>query len=164
MSSYDTMLDTSSVQPLTVDQVRNMTSISSGTVYIGGGGGGGGVGSLHSGYGAVPPVGGVSGSYTVPSGTITLPAGGTGYTTITQNSHMSTSILSIRSENGGDAIIKTNKNQINLDDIAETVAVLKERLLVLTPNFELHEKYPVLKDLYEQYKVVEAMLKEEEPK
>ena len=67
-------------------------------------------------------------------------------------------------EGDGDAMIKTKKNTINLDEMAEMMNTLKERLLILTPNFEQHEKYPVLKDLYEQYKVVEAMLKEEDNK
>ena len=77
---------------------------------------------------------------------------------------MSTSILSIMAEGDGDAMIKTKKNTINLDEMAEMMNTLKQRLLILTPNFEQHEKYPALKDLYDQYKVMEAMLKEEDNK
>jgi hypothetical protein len=115
---------------------------------------------------------GVSGGFTLPSGTISISPkinsipiihssnfGGGGHAT--SQIAMTTNIMSIKADNGGDAYIKTNKNQINLDEMAEVIQVIKERLLILTPNFELHEKYPVLKDLYEQYKVLEAMLKEE---
>lgn len=133
------------------------------TITTGGGGGGGGAGkNYYTGHGA-------TGSYTVPSGTLgitnpsmygTLSIGSSYASSIT----MGTSILNIMAEGDGDAMIKTKKNTINLDEMAEMMNTLKERLLILTPNFEQHEKYPVLKDLYEQYKVVEAMLKEEDNK
>ena len=139
------------------------------TATIIGGGGGGGAGSYYSGYGAVPPIGGAVGSFALPSGTlgITSPSmygtlSSTG--SYTSSTAMSTSILSIMAEGDGDAMIKTKKNTINLDEMATMMNTIKERLLILTPNFELHEKYPVLKDLYEQYKVVEAMLKEDDKK
>ena len=139
------------------------------TVNVAGGGGGGG--SSSPGYGAIPVTGavGASGNFTLPSGTITITSPHQWGTLSTSSSYasnvtMSTSILSIQAHDGGDAYIKTHKNKINLDELAESVAILKQRLLILTPNFELHEKYPVLKDLYEQYKVVEAMLKEEDNK
>jgi len=141
--------------------------------YVVGGGGGGGAGSYHNSYGAVPPLGagavGAIGSFTLPSGTLgitspnqwgTLSSSGS----YTSNMTMSTSILSIMAEGDGDAMIKTKKNTINLDEMAVMMETLKERLLILTPNFEQHEKYPVLKDLYDQYKVVEAMLKEDDKK
>lgn len=137
---------------------------------------GSGGGLSNNSYGAVPPLGmntvGATGSFTLPSGTISIATGGGGgggtgqiYTSTgwqnSSNVTMSTTILSIKADDGGDAYIKTNKHKINLDDLADSVEVLKQRLLVLTPNFELHEKYPALKDLYEQYKVMEAMLQEE---
>jgi hypothetical protein len=133
------------------------------TITTGGGGGSGGAGkNYYTGHGA-------TGSYTVPSGTFgitspsmygTLSAGSSYASTVS----MSTSILSIMAEGDGDAMIKTKKNTINLDEMAVMMDTIKERLLILTPNFEQHEKYPILKDLYEQYKVVEAMLKEEDKK
>ena len=55
-------------------------------------------------------------------------------------------------------MIKTKKNTINLDEMASMMETVKERLLILTPNFELHEKYPALKEAYEHYKVLEAMM------
>jgi len=118
------------------------------TITVGGSGGGGGAGkNYYTGHGA-------TGSYTVPSGTLTM---GTG-SSYTSSTSMSTSILSIMAEGDGDAMIKTKKNTINLDEMAEMMNTLKERLLILTPNFQLHEHYPALKEAYEHYKVLEAML------
>lgn len=159
----------------TPDNYNTVTITSNG----GGGGGGGGVGTSCNHYGAVPPLGsgavGATGTFTLPSGSINIVNSGSGYgspgsvysTTGWQspsNVTMNTSILSIMAEGNGDAMIKTKKHEINLDEMAEVVETLKQRLLILTPNFEMHEKYPVLKDLYDQYKVVEAMLKEENKK
>jgi len=148
--------------------------------YGSGGGGGvgtvmaGGAGTTYTGYGAVPPLGagavGATGSFTLPSGTLGITTSPNQWGTLSSSSSfasnitMSTSILSIMAEGDGDAMIKTKKHTINLDEMAVMMETLKERLLILTPNFEMHEKYPVLKDLYDQYKVVEAMLKEEDNK
>jgi hypothetical protein len=139
------------------------------TATIIGGGGSGGAGSYYSGYGAVPPVGsgavGATGSFTLPSGTLGVGSLSPQWSSINSGTtSISTSVLSIMAEGDGDAMIKTKKNTINLDEMATMMETLKKRLLILTPNFEQHEKYPVLKDLYEQYKVVEAMLKEDDKK
>lgn len=56
--------------------------------------------------------------------------------------------------------IVTDKHAIDLDDLAETVETLKERLLILTPQFEQHERYPALKTAYDNYKLIERMIQE----
>lgn len=61
---------------------------------------------------------------------------------------------------GNKPTILTDKHTIDLDDLAETVATLKERLLILTPQFEKHELYPALKAAYENYKLIERMIQE----
>lgn len=58
----------------------------------------------------------------------------------------------------GKSYIKTNKHQIDLDELAEMMETLKKRLLILAPNFEMHEKYPMLKELYDEYKAMEKLL------
>ena len=104
--------------------------------------------------------GGGSGAYLVTGG-----SGAGGWGTTSLNAHStSTTVLSIMAEGDGDAIIKTKKNEINLDEMATLMETLKERLLILTPNFEKHEKYPALKEAYEHYKLIEALCKEEESK
>jgi hypothetical protein len=54
--------------------------------------------------------------------------------------------------------IKTARSTIDIDELADMMETLKKRLLILTPNFEKHEKYPMLKELYNEYKALEALL------
>lgn len=58
----------------------------------------------------------------------------------------------------GKTIIKTAKSTIDIDELADMMDTLKKRLLILAPNFEKHEKYPMLKELYNEYKAMEALL------
>ncbi len=48
--------------------------------------------------------------------------------------------------------------KIDLDELASVIDTLKKRLLILAPNFEMHEKYPMLKELYDEYKAMEKLL------
>lgn len=56
------------------------------------------------------------------------------------------------------SVLRTSKNEIDLDELADLIEVLKKRLLILTPDFEKHEKYPMLKELYNEYKAMERLL------
>jgi hypothetical protein len=58
----------------------------------------------------------------------------------------------------GKTTIKTAKSTIDIDELADMMETLKKRLLILTPNFEMHEKYPMLKELYNEYKAMERLL------
>jgi len=58
--------------------------------------------------------------------------------------------------------ISTDKVKIDLNELGELINVLKERFLIITPNFEKHEKYAALKKAYDHYKLLEAMLSGEE--
>jgi hypothetical protein len=115
--------------------------------------------------------GGGSGVYTTTApntSTITIPAQGGGgagsyytsgttgpmwTTTTTQNANVRIT--------GNNPTITTDKNSINLDEVADLVKILKERLLVIIPDFEKHEKYAALKKAYDHYKLIEAMVQEE---
>jgi hypothetical protein len=57
--------------------------------------------------------------------------------------------------------IQTDKSEIDLDETAELIKILKERLLILIPNFEKQEKYQALKKAYDHYKMIEALIQEE---
>ena len=57
--------------------------------------------------------------------------------------------------------IKTDRNVINLDEAAETLKILRERLLILVPDFEKHEKYAALKKAYDHYKMLERLIIED---
>lgn len=59
---------------------------------------------------------------------------------------------------GGKSFIQTGKSKIDLDELADIMETLKKRLLILTPNFEQMEKYPMLKELYDEYKAMERLL------
>lgn len=58
----------------------------------------------------------------------------------------------------GKTTIKTAKSTIDIDELADMMETLKKRLLIIAPNFEKHEKYPMLKELYNEYKAMEALL------
>jgi len=46
-------------------------------------------------------------------------------------------------------------------DVGKTLKTLQDRFLILEDDFKKHEQYPALKAAYEQYKLIEALLKEE---
>ena len=118
-----------------------------------GGGGGGGVYTTTTAPNTstitVPthPIGG-AGTY-LSSGTTSSPM----WVGTTQNANIKVT--------GNNPTITTDKNSINLDEVADLVKILKERLLVIIPDFEKHEKYAALKKAYDHYKLIEAMVQEE---
>ena len=114
--------------------------------------------------------GGGSGVYTTTApntSTITVPAQGGGGAGTYLSSGTSGSMWVGTTQNanvkitGNNPTITTDKNSINLDEVADLVKILKERLLVIIPDFEKHEKYAALKKAYDHYKLIEAMVQEE---
>lgn len=63
---------------------------------------------------------------------------------------------------GPNPSISTDKGKIDLNELSELITVLKERFLIITPNFEKHENYAALKKAYDHYKLLEAMLSGDE--
>jgi hypothetical protein len=61
-------------------------------------------------------------------------------------------------EYGSNQIKLGNGKTIDLDELHDTMETLKNRLLILTPNFEQMEKYPMLKQMYDEYKAMEKLL------
>ena len=114
--------------------ISSLTAPSISTITVGGGGGGG-VGAIgHT---------GTTGSYYVSTGT----GGGSMCSTPTINTP---------------AVLSTSKgNSVDLDELAEMMKIMKERLLILIPAFEKHEKYAALKKAYDNYKMIEALIQEE---
>ena len=47
-------------------------------------------------------------------------------------------------------------------DLHDRITKIEKRLLILEPNFELHDKYPSLKEAYEQYKIIERLITDEQ--
>jgi len=124
--------------------------------YLVTGGGGSNMGSSGylAGYGPTPSP-------------VTITTGGTGYysTPITTTNTVGWTTMAPNTANlkitGNNPKIQTDKSEIDLDETAELIKILKERLLILIPNFEKHEKYAALKKAYDHYKLIEAMLQEE---
>ncbi len=63
---------------------------------------------------------------------------------------------------GTNPTISTDKGKLELNALIELVDTLKERLLILTPNFEKMEKYAALKKAYDHYKLMESMIGDED--
>jgi len=100
---------------------------------------------------------------TIDLGSISIGSGGSSGTYFTSNgiggTTWTTTLPSITINNeGGKNIIKTNKHKIDIDELGDMMATLKKRLLILTPSFEMHEKYPMLKEMYDEYKAMERLL------
>lgn len=70
--------------------------------------------------------------------------------------------------------VEINKDGVTLKDgadvniggqsLSDFMQEVRDRLLILEPNFELMEQYPALKDAYEKYKLIEKLLKEGQKK
>lgn len=114
-------------------QISSLTVPSMASLTIGGGGGGGVGAQGHT---------GTTGSYYVSTGT----GVGTMWSTPTLNP----------------SVLSTSKgNSVDLDELAEMMKIMKERLLILIPAFEKHEKYAALKKAYDNYKMIEALIQED---
>ena len=134
---------------MTVKTVQNPSSttytpaigaIGSSTTYtISGGGGGGG----NGGTGYLSNTGSLS--------WVTQP------TTTTLNSQ-----LQITPTDGGDAIIQTNHNEINLDKLYKTVMMIADKMMIIADDPYFTQKYPTLKDAYEQYQTLLEIYKQGE--
>lgn len=77
--------------------------------------------------------------------------------TTTQNSYQPNYHTNIQIT-GTNPTISTEKNKINLDELADLMKIMQERLLILVPNFEKHEKYEALKKAYDHYKLIESIV------
>jgi hypothetical protein len=104
----------------------------------------------------IPNIYGSTGCATVNWGNLTAGAvGSSGY--YTTASTWSTSTQAYSNSYNNDIIIRREgKEDIH---IAKTLEMLMERLCIIEPAMDLIEKYPALKEAYENYKIVEAMVK-----
>ena len=62
----------------------------------------------------------------------------------------------------GDAIIRTNHNEINLDKLYKTVMMIADKMMIIADDPYFTEKYPTLKDAYEQYQTLLELYKQGE--
>jgi hypothetical protein len=114
---------------------------SSTTYTISGGGGGGG----NGGTGYLSNIGPLTWA---PTGSSTL--------TITGKE------LQITPQDKGDAIIRTNQHEINLDKLYKTIMMIADKMMIIADDPYFTEKYPTLKDAYEQYQTLLELYKQGE--
>ena len=161
-SLLDTSLIPSTIAPLTSSQIS--------TITVGGGGSGGAYGSSSgnmwttttsspgSTYISSPITTTMPGiGHTMPGGAGTYYTSGPGGPSWTGTTMPNANVRIT----GKNPKIQTDKSEIDLDETAELIKILKERLLILIPNFEKHEKYQALKKAYDHYKMIEALIQEE---
>jgi len=55
----------------------------------------------------------------------------------------------------GDLTIGSGDDQVNVGEVLKSIS---ERLCIIQPNFAAMEQYPALKNAYDQYKMVEKLL------
>ena len=100
-------------------------------------------------------------NYSIP--TVNYPAITSGYITTTASNYTITSGSSI----WGDPLYKadtiTAKSDIKIGDVSikDLLETIMERLAILQPDPAKLEKYEALRNCYQQYKVLEALLHED---
>ena len=70
--------------------------------------------------------------------------------------------LQITPQDKGDAIIRTNHNEINLDKLYKTVMMIADKMMIIADDPYFTQKYPTLKDAYEQYQTLLEIYKSDE--
>jgi len=130
------------------------------------------------------PLSGTTTTYTIPTnaptGSITINTigggggGGSGmylatgssssynFNTITPSVAITSKELQITPLDKGDAIIKTNHNEINLDKLYKTVMMIADKMMIIADDPYFTQKYPTLKDAYEQYTTLLELYKQGE--
>jgi hypothetical protein len=63
---------------------------------------------------------------------------------------------------GSDPKIITEDGEINLRELIGMMKDIRDRLLIIEENMKRHDDYPALKSIYEQYRVVEALVNAED--
>jgi hypothetical protein len=93
-----------------------------------------------------------SGGVTVSAGTVTAGP----YTT----AYASSSMMAVNGSNlvlstEGTVLVRSKSGrEVDLFKLADTVALMAERLLVIAPDINKHAEFSALKDAYDQYRVM----------
>lgn len=89
----------------------------------------------------------LSGGFTITGGNGWQPVGVVG------------GVVSTINLTGPSPSIKIDDGEIDLRELLFLMREMKERLLILEEKMAMHDEYPALKNIYDQYKVVEALVK-----
>jgi hypothetical protein len=63
----------------------------------------------------------------------------------------------------GRTVLHGTSESVEVDEIIDFMKTMRKRMLVITPMFELHEKYPALKEAYENYLLIEKLVSGDQP-
>lgn len=55
----------------------------------------------------------------------------------------------------------SSNKSISINELIDVIDVLKQRMLILTPLFEKHERYPALLAAYSDYLLIERLITED---
>jgi hypothetical protein len=78
--------------------------------------------------------------------------------------HLSNNTTGIGTSTYGTGISVTLSNNPEFQDLVKKIEQIQKSLCILEPDFELHEKFPALKEAYEYYKLIEKLVYNEENK
>jgi hypothetical protein len=70
----------------------------------------------------------------------------------------------ITSSGYGHTIVPEVAYKEDVSKINDRLSKIEERLCILSPSFELHDKYPALKEAYEAYRIIEGLVNENSKK
>ncbi len=100
----------------------------------------------------------VTGNTTIVGSTISAGTGGQVFTIVGARHGAGTINTTVTGVDYIDPITTvTNK----VDTLSSAVDLIMEKLKIIEPDIAKHEKYPALKDLYDQYKMIEKMIGDE---
>lgn len=67
--------------------------------------------------------------------------------------------IRIGSNENDSLVLQTKKHKIDVDQMYELILAIAERFAIMSEDEELLAKYPTLRDAFDQYKTVEALMK-----
>jgi hypothetical protein len=98
-----------------------------------------------------------TGNVTLNSSSYTIGATGSNYWATSPSYYTTSSIYANTNAYSNDIILRREgKPDIHVGEMFDTIM---ERLCLIQPAFDMIDKYPALKEAYENYKIVEAMVK-----
>lgn len=73
--------------------------------------------------------------------------------------------LMVNSSGSGWVTIETDLTQDkDFKEVLSRLSTIEDRLCILQPSLELHDKYPALREAYENYKLIEKLVNEQSGK
>jgi hypothetical protein len=81
---------------------------------------------------------------------------GCGWSSVTAGTLATSGQISL---SGPKPAIKTDRGEIDLNLLLDMMSQIKDILCIVQERVDLNEEYPALKNIYDQYRIVEEMVK-----